>query len=329
MKWPIATRGGENAYLLKQDWLILDIIMTNAQNCWERPIYFSSTIPPSSYVGLQPWFQVEGLANRVVPVDFSRMPCPVSDPYGRQGRVQKDISYDLVMNTFKYRNLNDTTMYLDDHIRRTIVGNLASMIFRASNAFVDDADCLESQNAAMEQMKNTTPVSADSLNSVIASNKKKITEFKKKAGDLLAFADEKISDKARGNDVIYPMFAATVWGRIDNDEMVAKNFAKVLDKAEAWVNYFIASENKLPEYDRLMSAVPFVMQEARKMGDFKTAQRAAEIAYQDSKDPQYQALIEQLKQQSSKPEGGPKTPKELPQAPAPAEGDSSPTDSNP
>ncbi len=329
MKWPIATRGGENAYLLKQDWLILDIIMTNAQNCWERPIYFSSTIPPSSYVGLQPWFQVEGLANRVVPVDFSRMPCPVSDPYGRQGRVQKDISYDLVMNTFKYRNLNDTTMYLDDHIRRTIVGNLASMIFRASNAFVDDADCLESQNAAMEQMKNTTPVSADSLNSVIASNKKKITEFKKKAGDLLAFADEKISDKARGNDVIYPMFAATVWGRIDNDEMVAKNFAKVLDKAEAWVNYFIASENKLPEYDRLMSAVPFVMQEARKMGDFKTAQRAAEIAYQDSKDPQYQALIEQLKQQSGKPEGGSKTPKELPQAPAPAQGDSSPTDSNP
>jgi hypothetical protein len=302
LKWPIATRGGSNGYLLKQDWLIMDIVMTNAQNCWERPIYFSSTIPPSSYVGLQPWFQVEGLANRLVPVDFSRMPCPISDPYGRQGRVQKDISYDLLMKTFRYRNLADTTMYLDDHIRRTIVGNMASMIFRASNAFVDDMECLQSQNSAMEQMKNATPVSADSLNAVIASNKKKIAEYKKKAAELLTMADDSISDKARGNDVIYPMFAATVWGRLDNKEMVAKNFNKVLNKAEAWVNYFLATENKLPEYDRLMSAVPFVMQEARKTGDYATAIRAAQIAYSDTKDPQYQALIEQLKQQSTKPE---------------------------
>jgi Protein of unknown function (DUF2723) len=330
VKWPIATRGGSSPYLLKQDWLILDMIMTNAKNGWDRPIYFSSTIPPSSYIGLQPWFQVEGLANRVVPVDFTKMQCPVSDPYGRQGRVQKDISYDLLMHTFRYRNLADSTMYLDDHIRRTIVGNMASMIFRASNAFADDMECLQSQNTAMEQMKNTTPVSADSLNSVIEANKKKIAEFKQKAGDLLKMADDSISDNARGNDVIFPMFAATVWGRIDNKEMVTKNFNKVLGKAEAWVNYFVATDNKLPEYDRLMSAVPFVMQEARKMGDFATAARAAQIAFQDTKDPQYQALIEQFKQQSSaKPEG---KPNEMPQpngAPVTAAGDSGAKDSNP
>ncbi len=331
LKWPIATRGGENAYLLKQDWLILDILMTNANNCWERPIYFSSTIPPSSYIGLQPWFQVEGLANRVVPVDFTKMPCPVTDPYGRQGRVQKDISYDLLMHTFRYRNLSDTTMYLDDHIRRTIVGNMASMIFRAANSFVDESDCLEAQNNAMKQMISTTPISADSLNDLISSNKKKIAEFKKKAGELLQMADDSISDKSRGNDVIYPMFAATVWGRIDNKEKVTQNFNKVLDKAEAWVNYFLIDPeyNKLPEYDRLMSAVPFVMQEARKIGDLKTAQRAAEIAFLDTKDPQYQALIEQLKQQNGKPEGG-KKPNEMPQqSPTPPASDSGVQDSQP
>jgi hypothetical protein len=332
MKWPIATRGGENAYLLKQDWMILDIVLTNAKNCWERPIYFSSTIPPSSYIGLQPWFQVEGLANRVVPVDFARMPCPGNDPYGaRQGRVQKDISYDLLMNKFRYRGLSDTTMYLDDHIRRTIIGNMASMIFRASNAFVDAADCLESDNAAMEQMKKDPAAPVDSLNNVIAANRKKIEEFEKKAGELLIMADDSISDQARGNDVIFPMFAGSVWARIDNKEMVAKNFNKVLDKAEAWVNYFLLDpeDNKLPEYDRLLSAVPFVMQEARKIGDFKTAQRAAEIAYLESKDPQYQALVEQFKQEASKPEGV-KKPQELPKPDAaPMGGDSGAKDSNP
>lgn len=316
VNWPIATRGGESSYLLKQDWIILDIILTNAKNCWERPIYFSSTIPPSSYIGLQPWFQVEGLANRVVPVDFTKLPCPSTDPYGRQGRVQKDISYGLIMDTFKYRNLSDTTMYLDDHIRRTIIGNMSSMIFRAANAFTDDMDCLDRQNKFMTQLKTTSPEKADSLDQIIAANKKKIEEFKTKAGNLLTMADDSISDKARGNDAIFPMFAATVWERIGNKEKVKQNFEKVLDKAEAWVNYFLKSDVKLPEYDRLMSAVPFVMQKAREIKDFTTAARAANIAYMDSQDPQYKAMEEQFRREAG---GSPEnTPLNLP---GPGDGD--------
>ncbi|MFN8394520.1 MAG: DUF2723 domain-containing protein [Bacteroidia bacterium] len=310
VKWAIATRGGSQSYLLKQDWLILDIILTNANNCWERPIYFSSTIPPSSYIGLQPFFQVEGLANRVVPVDFTKFPCPTTDPYGRQGRVQKDISYDLLMKTFKYRNLSDTTMYLDDHIRRTIIGNMSSMIFRAANAFTDDMECLESQNKYMRGLKEKEPLKADSLDRVISSNKKKIEEFKTKAAELLTMADDSISDAARGNDAIYPMFAATVWERLDNLEKVKSNFDKVLNKADAWVTYYNKSDTKLPEYDRLMSAVPFVMQKAREMKLFDTAIRAADIAFQDSKDPQFKAMAEQFRQESTKG-GGAGAPKEM------------------
>jgi hypothetical protein len=297
--WPIATRGGSQSYLLKQDWVILDIVMTNAKNGWDRPIYFSSTIPPSSYIGLQPWFQVEGLANRVVPVDFTKFPCPSSDPYSRSGRVQADISYDLLMNKFRYRGLSDSTMYLDDHIRRTIIGNMSSMIFRASNAFADEMDCLDNQNKMMFQMKRVNPEKADSLDPIIARNKKKMEEAKTKAATLLTMADDSISDAARGNDAIYPMFAATVWERLDNVEKVKQNFEKVLKKAEAWVAYFNESEIKLPEYDRLMSAVPFVMQKAREMKDFASAARAAQIAFDDSKDPQYKAMAEQFKAEAA------------------------------
>lgn len=314
LEWPIATRGGANSYLLKQDWMILDIVSTNAANGWDRPIYFSSTIPPSSYIGLQPFFQVEGLVNRVVPVDFNRLPCPSTDPYGRSnGRVQKDISYDLLMNKFKYRNLNKEELYLDDHVRRTIVGNLASMIFRAANAFTDDATCLEAQNNALEQMKVATPLSTDSLDQMISANKVKIEEWKKKAGELLTMADDSISDKARGNDAIFPMFSATVWESIGNTERVKQNFNKVLDKAEAWVNYNQKHDVKLQDYDRLMSTVPFVLQKAREMKDFATGARAADLIFLDTGDPAYKAMADQMRSQVNG--GGTPTPQELPQAP--------------
>jgi hypothetical protein len=265
---------------------------------------------------------VEGLANRLVPVDFSKMNCPSTDPYGRQGRVQKDICYDLLMHSFRYRNLSDTTMYLDDHIRRTIVGNMSSMIFRVANAFADEMECKQNQNRGMEAMKKQDPTKADSLDKLISINKKDIAEWKKKAADLLTMADDSISDAARGNDPIFPMFAATAWERLDNREKAASNFLKVLKKAEAWVEYYEKTEIKLPEYDRLLSAVPFVLQRAESMKDYATAARAAEIAFSDSKEPQYQSMAEEFKKKAEAA-GEPKTgtPQEL-TAPATKDSDS-------
>ncbi|MEM9981516.1 MAG: DUF2723 domain-containing protein, partial [Bacteroidota bacterium] len=51
--------------LFKDDLIILDII---AQNNWQRPVYFSSTLGNSDYLNLQSYFQQEGLAYRLMPV---------------------------------------------------------------------------------------------------------------------------------------------------------------------------------------------------------------------------------------------------------------------
>jgi hypothetical protein len=127
----------------------------------------------------------------------------------------------------------------------------------------------------------------------------------------ISFIQDSISDQARGNDAIYPMFAATVWERLGNVEKVKQNFEKVLSKAEAWVAYFNESEVQLPEYDRLMSAVPFVMQKAREMKDFASAARAAQIAYDDNKDPQYKAMAEQFKAEAAGSGAKEKTPQPI------------------
>jgi len=89
--------------LLKNDLIVLDIV---ASNLWERPIYFAVSVAPDAYVGLQKFFQLEGLAYRIVPLEKK-------DRSGQSGYVAVDIMYDNVMNKFKWGGieLKDTVNY--------------------------------------------------------------------------------------------------------------------------------------------------------------------------------------------------------------------------
>ena len=49
----------------KGDLAIMDLLATNK---WERPIYFSTTVPSSQYKGLEKYFVQEGMAYRIVPI---------------------------------------------------------------------------------------------------------------------------------------------------------------------------------------------------------------------------------------------------------------------
>jgi hypothetical protein len=54
------------------DQAALDIIVQNARANWERPVYFANTTSRDGQLDLQPFFQAEGLAYRIVPSRSSR-----------------------------------------------------------------------------------------------------------------------------------------------------------------------------------------------------------------------------------------------------------------
>ena len=60
MEWSI-----ESNYLMKNSLMILNII---ANNHWKRPIYFATTVGSENYLNLESYFQLEGLAYRLVPI---------------------------------------------------------------------------------------------------------------------------------------------------------------------------------------------------------------------------------------------------------------------
>ena len=106
MEWSI--NGG---YLMKNDLIILNII---ANNQWKRPIYFATTVGADNYLNLESYFQLEGLAYRLVPIKTATQNEIVP------GSVETTKMYNNVMNKFVYGNMKMESVYLDENnIRMT------------------------------------------------------------------------------------------------------------------------------------------------------------------------------------------------------------------
>jgi hypothetical protein len=75
MTWTI--EGSPNPYgrgsvLSVTDQVVYNTLKTAAENGWDRPIYFATSVPSDYRINLEPYLQLEGLAHRVLPVRYDR-----------------------------------------------------------------------------------------------------------------------------------------------------------------------------------------------------------------------------------------------------------------
>jgi hypothetical protein len=91
--------------LTKSEMMILEMLK---ENKWKRPIYFAVTVGNDYYMGLEDHFEYTGLAYQILPVGVK----------GAGPQVNTDEMYNNMMNKFKYGNINDPKVYLDENIIR-------------------------------------------------------------------------------------------------------------------------------------------------------------------------------------------------------------------
>ncbi len=109
----------------KANLMILDLLATNN---WKRPVYFVSTTGADTYIGLDNYLHLEGLAYRLLPVKA------VSSDQ-QTGQVNTDVMYDNVMNRFKWGNMNKPGVYIDEANARMIM-NMRGMFGRLADALI-------------------------------------------------------------------------------------------------------------------------------------------------------------------------------------------------
>lgn len=143
----------KNAHLIDSpvSWTLRDIPISKANliqldilanNRWERPVYFVAGGNDGT-LGLEDYFQMEGLAYRLVPVK-TKSP----DFYYELGRVDTDILYENLMNKFRWGRMNEPDVYMDHYNVRT----LAVIKFRKSFVRLAEALVQEGQNSKAEEV---------------------------------------------------------------------------------------------------------------------------------------------------------------------------------
>ncbi len=115
-------------YITKDELMVLDMI---ANNNWERPIYFAITVGRDKYMNLQDYFQLEGLAYRLVPIKTP------SDGGIDIGKVDSKLMYANVMDKFKWGNMNDPKVYIDENNARMMM-NIRNTFNRLAETLVAD-----------------------------------------------------------------------------------------------------------------------------------------------------------------------------------------------
>jgi hypothetical protein len=153
--------------ILKSQLMVLDII---AHNNWERPIYFVTGYH-SDALGLEEYFQLEGIAYRFVPVKSQ------NKNWLEYGRIDTDILYENMINKFVWGGANEKKVNIDYNHRRTIIVIKARLNYaRLAKALSDEGKnekAIEVLNHCMEALplENTSydPYVADIIESYFAA----------------------------------------------------------------------------------------------------------------------------------------------------------------
>jgi len=119
MQWEL--RGN---YITKNHLMALDFLATNN---WERPICYAITVGNENYTGLDDYFEMNGLAYRVIPA-------VVRDNIVYTGGINTEQMFENMMNKFKWGGIENKQIYLDENCLRMLsnmrhnFGNLATAL---------------------------------------------------------------------------------------------------------------------------------------------------------------------------------------------------------
>ncbi len=143
---------GEVNAIRVQDRMVREIVEANI---WDRPIYFAVTCAEDSRIGLQDYLRMEGMAFRVVPkkrvpgVEFVN-----ADVLKKQLIENPGYSKDYQPG-FKFRGLNDPTIFFDENHRR-MTQNYRNAFIRLSLYYINSGQ-REKGLATLNSMEEVMP----------------------------------------------------------------------------------------------------------------------------------------------------------------------------
>ena len=165
--------------LEKKDLALLDFLVTNN---WERPIYLNNTSLSQINIDLSPYAIQEGNAYRILPIRNPRK--------DRERLVNTEVTFDNMINKFKYSGLDDEKLYFNEDYRGFVLNHRSSLNDLAQ-ALIDEGQ-MEKANKVLEFSLSKMPdrvipydITAPTLVDLLfqVGQKEKAIEIAKLSGD--------------------------------------------------------------------------------------------------------------------------------------------------
>lgn len=157
--------------ITKSEIMILEMLKTNN---WKRPVYFAVTVGDDYYLGLNDHFELTGLAYQILPIGAK----------GAGSGVNTKEMYDNMINKFRYGNIQDPKVYLDENTlrmcrtHRMMFSQLASALYNEG----DSVKALKTLDFAAKMIPGNT-VRHDYVSTMLAETYYKLGESQK--GDAI------------------------------------------------------------------------------------------------------------------------------------------------
>ena len=233
--------------LEKKDLALLDLLVTNN---WERPIYMNHTSLSQINIDLSPYAVQEGNAYRILPVKNPRK--------DREYLVDTERSYDIMLNKFHYRGLDNEKIYYTEDYRGFVVNHRSSLNSLAQ-ALIDEGKMAKADSVLLFSLAkmpdkaikydHTTPETIDLLFQV--GEKDKALEVSKILGDradkmatYLISEGYGLTTELRRNIFVLNALQRTLYE--NGDEELAKKFEDAYNRLVAGLQI----RGQLPQEDR-------------------------------------------------------------------------------
>lgn len=224
----------DRGYMHKGDLVFFNLLATNAERGWERPIYFTTTSGRSGFYGLEKYMQIEGLTYRLVPIET-----PTDG--GVPTRIPEDILYDNLMNKFKWSNMAEKeNFYLDDKAV-LVPQNLQTVFVQFANELLNRNSKLQAEldqiNSAREDMPNIPEGRKEYIESQIKLNKERSLALLDKIFKVVPETVQPMRNQPK-------YYAAITYHELGEKEKAAKHFLEMYQRNLKTAKYFAQFEGR-------------------------------------------------------------------------------------
>lgn len=203
--------------LTKSELMVIEMLK---ENKWKRPMYFAVTVGDDYYLGMNDYFQLTGMAYKVTPLSTN----------GQGAGVDVDKTYDNMMNKFKWGNVADPKVYLDENTLR-MCRTHRMMFSQLIGALVGQDDTVRAKKAlekCMEVLPNTT-VRFDYTSALLAEYFYVLNEADK-GNDIMDFVANDCVENLNWYFSLKPVQRRSVENRIGHNMAVLNHILSVADK---------------------------------------------------------------------------------------------------